>query len=186
MTACAVDPRDYANLARRELTQMLIDGYPVPPEALDDTEYKGVSLGLPGFVEKLTWVKFKKTFHRHPSTGELRGWNMRIHQSPLEDPKWEPIQLANGQPKTFGHYVVRPIDAYRMPLRHVPGVMLDYGLGKNSRLDPTRCLRDPLVALHPGKVDALLGWSYVDCGVGRFGTPSFFLLLRDVPLTHHA
>ena len=43
-----------------------------------------------------------------------------------------------------------------------------------------------IVALVEGSADLLLGWSYVDLGGGLLGTPSFFSLERDGPLTHHA
>jgi hypothetical protein len=181
-----IDPKDLLSIERRELTQMLIDGYPIEPEALDNTEYKGTSLGVPGFVEKLTWKKFKKTFCRDSRTGELRGWNMRIKQSPIDDPNWEATRLRNGEPKTFGHYKVVPIDGYKMPLRSVPGLMLDYGMGGNAPWDFVRLLRDPVVSLHSGNTDLLLGWSYMDMGIGRFGTPSFFSLQRDCALSHTA
>ncbi len=181
-----IDPKDLLGIERRELTQMLIDGYPIEPEALDDTEYKGVSLGVPEFVEKLTWKKFKKTFCRDPETGELRGWNMRIEQSPIDDPSWEPTLLKTGEPKTFGHYRAVDIEGYKMPLRSVPGLMLDYGLGGNAPWDFVRFLRDPIVSLHSGNANLLLGWSYLDFGLGRFGTPSFFSLERDCELSHTA
>ena len=62
--------------------------------------------------------------------------------------------------------------------------MIDYGLGDNPRLDPIRRGRDPLVALEKGSVERLLGWTYLDLGVGRVGTPSYFLLEREGPLSY--
>ena len=54
-------------------------------------------------------------------------------------------------------------------------------------MDPVRRLRDPLVALNPGDPSLLLGWTYLDLGLGlRLGTPSFFSLELDGPLTHSA
>jgi hypothetical protein len=43
-------------------------------------------------------------------------------------------------------------------------------------------MRDPIVALHEGSVDLLLGWSYLDLGFWRMPTPSYFLLEREGPL----
>ena len=43
---------------------------------------------------------------------------------------------------------------------------------------------DPIVAVAPDRVDLLLGWSYVDLGPMSVGTPSFFLLEQEGPLTH--
>ncbi len=178
--------RDLRGLPNRELTQLLLDGYPIPHGALDDTEYFGVSLGLPGWVERLSWVKFMKTFRRDPVSGRLRGWNVRIQQTPLDDPRWEPMRLASGAPKTFGHYEVCPIEAYRTPLSSLRGLMIDYGRGGNARWDPMRLMRDPLVSWRKDSAELLLGWSYVELGATRFGTPSFFTLERGGPLSHDA
>jgi hypothetical protein len=61
--------------------------------------------------------------------------------------------------------------------------MLDYGLGGNPRFDPTSRVRDPIVALEADRVERLLGWTYVDLGAFRTGTPSYFLLEREGPLS---
>jgi hypothetical protein len=37
--------------------------------------------------------------------------------------------------------------------------------------------------VNAGSSDALLGWSYVDLGAWRVGTPSYFTLERDRPLS---
>lgn len=177
--------RDFLDLSRDALKRALAAGHPFDPRELDDQEYRGISLGLPRWVERLTWKKFMKTFHRDPNTGALRGWNVRIEQSPLEDPAWEPMRKG-GEPFTFGHYRVTELAGYRIPAPVEHGVMIDYGLGGNGLLDFTRRVRDPLVAVNPGSSDLLLGWSYVDLGLFRFGTPSFFVLERHGPLSHRA
>jgi hypothetical protein len=66
------------------------------------------------------------------------------------------------------------------------GLLLDYGLGGNGALDPTSLVRDPIVALTPGSADVLLGWTYLDLGFARVGTPSYFLLERHAPLVPDA
>jgi hypothetical protein len=173
--------RDLAAMSRRELMDVLRAGHPIDPHDLDDTEYKGVSLGLPAFVERLTWKTFKKVFHRDAGTGHLRGWNVRIEQN---NPDAYTPKLTNGQPITFGHYRVVPLEGYRMPQPCDHGLMLDYGLGGNAPWDFISRVRDPIVAVNPGDSRLLLGWSYLDLGALRFGTPSFFSLERDIPLTH--
>lgn len=173
---------DLLKMTRAELATALAAGHPVDPRDLDDTEYKGVSLGLPRFVERLTWKTFKKVFHRDPATGGLRGWNVRVTQAGVDGP-YEP-QVRRGEPRTFGHFAVTPMGGYPTPRPCGPGLMLDYGAGGNRPFDPLGLLRDPIVAVTAGCVDLLLGWSYVDLGFARFGTPSFFTLVRDVPLSH--
>jgi len=173
---------DLWRMSRRELKDVLCDGYPIEPDGLDDTEYEGVSLGLPEVVERLTWKKFMKVFHRDPTHGCLRGWNVRIEQNPMSGP-WEP-QRRRGQPVTFGHYRVVSAAGHRMPWRCDQALLIHYGLGGNPRLDPTARMRDPLVAVHPGDNELLLGWSYLDLGRRQVPTPSFFSLQRGGALSH--
>ena len=169
-------------MKRKQLMEVLCAGHPIDPSELDDMEYKGISLGLPRWVEKLSWKKFKKTFHRDPDTGELRGWNVRIEQNAMDEP-WVPMKRGDGL-KTFGHYQVVDPAGYRMPKLDNRGLLIDYGLGDNGRFDPMKRMRDPLVAVNEGSSELLLGWSYVDLGFMRLGTPSFFSLERDIPLSH--
>ena len=177
-------PSRQALLAMRpsELRQALSAGHPVNLSELDDMEYRGIALGLPAWLETLTWKTFRKVFCRDPATGHLRGWNVRVQQDGL-DGAWQPIEVKGG-PKTFGHYRVVPTHGRKVPPGCAQGVLIDYGLGGNGVLDPMRALRDPLVALDEGSAERLLGWSYVDCFGWQLGTPSYFLLERDCPLTH--
>ncbi|MBL0218581.1 MAG: hypothetical protein IPQ07_32475 [Myxococcales bacterium] len=154
-----------------ELRAMLAAGHPIDPSQLDDTTYRGISLGLPAWIERLSWKKFTKAFHRDPRTGCLRGWNLRIEQDGLDRP-WRP-RSRRGVPWTFGHFAV---------VREPGRLMLDYGAGGNRKGDPLNTLRDPLVALHAGSVERLLGWSYLAIGPAKIPTPSYFLLERDAPL----
>lgn len=175
--------RELLDASTRGLRAALEGGHPIPDGALDDMEYRGISLGLPGLVDRLLWKTFAKTFHRDPS-GRLRGWNVRLEQTGIDGEHIH--QTKGGESVTFGHYEVLPAQDYRMPVAARHGLMLDYGRGGNGRLDPTRQVRDPLVALEPGSVDVLLGCTYVDLGLARMRTPSYFLLLRQGPLAHLA
>lgn len=170
---------DYLALSGRGLAAALADGHPVDPGALDDSRYLGISLGLPGVVDRLLWKTFMKTFHRDPA-GHLRGWNVRLEQTGWEG---EPVpKTRRGEPICFGHYrVLTPQRPHRAP----PGsLLLDYGRGGNPALDPTGLLRDPLVAVAPDSVELLLGWTWVDLPGLRLGTPSYFLLRRVGALEH--
>lgn len=157
--------------SRDELRARLAGGHPIDPSRLDDTVYRGISLGLPAWIERLTWKQFAKAFHRDPRTGRLRGWNVRVEQDGLDRP-WRP-RLRGGRPWTFGHFAVT---------QERDRLLLDYGAGGNRRADPLNLLRDPLVALRAGSVELLLGWSYLALGPARVPTPSYFLLERDGPL----
>lgn len=162
-------------MKRRELADLLGRGHPIDPHALDDTAYRGISLGLPRWAERLSWKTFQKTFHRDASTGQLRGWNVRVEQRGLDAASVP--KLRRGAPFTFGHYeVVELPESAPRGLRR--GLLIDYSpeRGLVSRV------RDPIVALHEGSVELLLGWSYVDLGWLRIPTPSYFVLEREGPL----
>ena len=164
-------------MRRRELARVLAGGHAIDPGALADTEYRGISLGLPRWVERLTWKTFQKTFHRDERTGELRGWNVRVEQRGLDAPTTALVR--KGERFTFGHYRVVPLPVVA-PRGIRAGLLIDYSpeRGLMSRM------RDPIVALDEGSVERLLGWSYLDLGPLRVPTPSFFLLEREGPLSH--
>jgi len=169
-------------LSSRNLEGLLCAGHVIDTAALDGRVYRGVSLGLPGWLERLTWKTFQKTFFRDPDTGILRGWNIRLEQRGLDAPS-VPLR-RRGAPHTFGHYEVVNIDPQRSPIPCPQALLIDYGRGGGHPLNPTSRLRDPLVSLHPGRVDRLLGCTYLDLGFTQLRTPSYFLLTDDGPLEH--
>ena len=154
------------------LHRALRAGHAIEEGALDDTEYLGISVGMPRFVERLTWKTFTKTFHRDPETRELRGWNVRMQQTGVEGDAI-PIE-RDGAPFTWGHYRVYA-EARRM--------MIDYGVAGNPFF--VSRMRDPLVAVAPGDPNVLLGVSYFDLGLFRILTPTYFVLVRRGPITHY-
>jgi hypothetical protein len=135
---------------------------------------------LPRFVEALTWKQFKKVFYRDPQSGTLRGHNVRIEQGPLDAP-WKP-RMRRGEPVTFGRYRVVDTAGRHIPRGADGGLLIDYGPDNASFLSGLRFVRDPIVAVNEGDSQLLLGWSYLDLGFTRVGTPSFFSLERDQPL----
>lgn len=172
--------RDLLEAPRSELRRRLAQGHPIDPDMLQGRAYRGVSLGLPHVVERLTWKTFQKTFFRDEQTGALRGWNVRLRQTGIEGPI-EP-KRRRGVPVTFGHYrVVDPAD-HQAPDGCDRGLLIHYGLGDNKRLDPIRWLRDPIVALSAEDSSLLLGYSYLQLGPTRVPTPSYFALLDPGPV----
>jgi len=175
---------DLLRMPLAALRKAIRDGYAIDPEALVDTEYRGTSLGLPAFVDRIAWKTFQKTFHRDPNTGILRGWNVRVEQRGIGA---ESVALQkSGRPVTFGHYHVRSMEGVKPPWPVGPGLLLDYAVAGNPRLDPTSRVKDPIVALQPGDVDLLLGVMWLDLGPLQAPTPSFFALERERPLTYIA
>ncbi len=151
------------HLSPAALAERMASGDPLTPDQLAGRWYRGVSLGLWGWVEKLTWKTFAKTFHRDGDG--LRGWNVRLHQDGLTAPPRP--QTKSDIPIGFGHYIVRD-GGGRADLE------LDYDVPRNG-LDPLRLVRDPLVALTP-QADLLLGRTLLSIGGQRIRTPSFFVL----------
>lgn len=167
---------EFLNMDRRQLAEALEQGHPIDPGALDDSEYRGVSLGLPGWIDRLAWKTFMKVFHRDPDSGHLRGWNVRLEQKGVDGPCVP--KMRGDRPVTFGHFRVVEAADRPMPRPVQQGLLIDYGQGQHPPLDPTRRLRDPVVAVNSGSADLLLGWSYLEFGSIRVGTPSFFTLER--------
>ena len=171
---------DLLRADRRRLREVLASGHAVDPNAIAGWQYRGVSLGLPAWVDRLAWKTFVKAFYRDPGAEVVRGWNVRLRQTGIDGPI-EPLE-RDGRPFTFGHFRVVDPAGYRVPHGADRGLLLDYGLGGNPVLDPTALVRDPIVALDAGDPRLLLGWTYLELGPLRIGTPSFFSLERGDPV----
>ena len=147
---------DLWRMTNEQRLAALVAGHPIDPSALDDSEYRGVSLGLPRVIERLTWQKFRKCFHRDGD--RLRGWNVRLIQNGLEGED-KPME-RRGSPLTFGHYGVVSCEGYTLPENQgrslrCSGLMLDYAMGKNP--PHLKALRDPIVAVNRDDASLLLG-----------------------------
>ena len=167
---------------KAQLRARILGGHPVDPTALEGWAYRGTSLGLPRFVEKLTWKTFQKTFWREPSSGRLLGWNVRLNQDGVDAPSRP--RVRHGEPVTTWHYEVITSTGVPMPGGFDRGLVIDYGRGKNPLLDTIRVTKDPLVAVEPGNSDLLLGVSYLALGGLCLETPTYFLLEREHRLEH--
>lgn len=173
---------DFFALRRDQLAAALAAGHPIEPDALADRTYRGVSLGLPGFVDRLAWKTFAKVFCRDRERGLLRGWNLRLEQTGLDGPIVP--RRRDGHDFHFGHFHVRPSADFALPRALPHSLVLDYGRGGNPRFDPTRAVRDPIVAVNAGSAELLLGWTFLELGAFRVGTPSYFTLEAVGPLVH--
>ncbi len=155
-----------------ELAQALAGGRPLAAATVAGWTYHGTSLGLPAWLERLTWKTFAKAFVREPD-GTVRGWNVRCEQD--DPPTWRP-RTRGGRPVTFGHFQVLATGDH---------LLLDYGRGGNRRGDPTAAVRDPLVALD-AEGHRLLGRSLLAIAGRQVKTPSYFVLERGAPVEHVA
>lgn len=153
---------ELSRLSNAELAELMASTPAFDPGALAGSVYRGVSLGLPAWIERLTWKKFAKAFTHEGD--RLRGWNIRVEQDGLDHP-WRPRRRRAGSPITFGPFAVTTTST---------GVLLDYNVPGGVM----RALRDPLIALDRD-ADLLLGRSLIAIGNRRVPTPSFFTLERD-------
>lgn len=160
-----IAPATLRGRSARELAAVLAAGRPFAPAQLAGWLYRGISLGLPRLVERVSWVKFAKAFVATP-TG-VRGWNLRVAQDALDAP-CRPLRRA-GQPIAFGHFDV---------VARAGAIELDYRAGGGA----LRAVRDPVVALDD-RADVLIGRTLLAVGPLRLPTPSYFVLERDAPLT---
>ncbi len=166
---------DLWRLTRAELAAVLANGHPIDLAALRGP-FRGVSLGLGGFIERLTWKTFRKRFWLDERTAEVVGHNERLLQNGLDSAP-EPQRDAKGRPVTFGPFLVRPLPPDGTPFHCRAGVLLDYG-ARHPAWHPLARMRDPLVAVNEGSTALLLGASYLALGAS-VRTPSYFTLERE-------
>lgn len=60
-------------MSNDDLFALIERGTPLDLEALADTSYTGIDLSMPELFHRLMWKTFRKTFHRAPVSGVLRG-----------------------------------------------------------------------------------------------------------------
>ncbi len=139
------------------------------PDRLAGWEFRGMN--TPAFARLLGIQKFVKGFYKNDA-GQLYGYNMPVVQDGLERP-W--TFTRPGDPKRFGFFRVDVVDAAVRDNAYLEALLLDYGRGGGSELDPTTRLRDYLVRVEPGSDDLLLGKAYVALGPARVPV-SYFVL----------
>jgi hypothetical protein len=174
--------RELLTASRRELRDRIAGGHPVDPRALEGWCYRGISLGLPAALQRLTWRTFQKTFHRDPRSGRLLGWNVRLHQDGDDAPS-RPL-VRDGRPVCVWFYEVIEPRGVPVPRGFDRGLIIDYGRGDNRPWETIRWAKDPLVAVAPGDSDHLLGVSYVAAGRLCIETPTYFALEREHPIDY--
>ena len=168
--------------SRAQLRARIVAGHPVDPAAIEGWAYRGTALGLPRFVERLTWKTFQKTFWRDPASGRLLGWNVRLEQDGLDAPSRP--KTKRGEPVTTWHYEVVAPAGVPAPRGFDRGLIIDYGRGRNPWFDTIRATKDPLVAVEAGNADLLLGVSYLALGGLCIETPTYFVLEREHRVEH--
>jgi hypothetical protein len=148
------------SLPARDLETVLVRGETPAADGLAGWEFRGWN--TPAFARLLGIQEFVKGFFRG-ADGALYGYNRQP-----------------GKDKRFGFYRVDAVDAAARDNAYLHALLLDYGRGGGTALDPTTRLRDYLVRVERGSDDLLLGKAFVALGRARVPV-SYFLLERLRP-----
>ncbi len=172
---------DLMAMNAKALHEVLLRGHPLEPEKLAGRMYVGVDLSLPDIARKILWHTFRKTFTQGDSTGEVRGWNVRMEQHGVDGARI-PMRNRKGKAITFGHYIVRSAEGIDFAGNYKGAHYLDYGSAGNPFMDVARLGFTPLVAVNEGSQDLLLGWEVFRVGPKFLPLPLYWALRYEGPL----
>lgn len=161
--------REVIGLRRPELERVMREGSTPVEENLVDREFRGFN--PPFFARALGFQKFIKGFFRD-SQG-FAGYNLFV-----DNPRGgteRPWTQKRGS-KRHGFYDVLAVQGGRYG-DFPQAVLLNYGSGRNSPLNPESRIRDFLVQVDPSNPDLYLGKAFLDLGVTRVFS-NFFVLER--------
>jgi hypothetical protein len=164
MTSSSERFRDLVGRSAADLDACMRRGGTPDGDRLAGAEYRGANTA--GWTARLRMQQFVKGFERRPD-GRLFGYNRRVPQ----DERWS----APGD--RFAFFEVRAVDPAARDNHYLQALLLDYGAGGGSRLDPARGIRDYLVRIDPGSDDLLLGRAFLALGPLR-PSPTYFVLER--------
>jgi hypothetical protein len=164
MTISSERFRDLVGRSAADLDACMRRGGTPNVERLTGAEYRGANTA--GWTVRLRMQQFVKGFERRDD-GRMFGYNRRVAQ----DDRW----AAPGN--RFAFFEVRDVDPAARDNHYLQALLLDYGAGGGSRLDPARGIRDYLVRVEPGSDDLLLGRAFLALGPLR-PSPTFFVLER--------
>jgi len=161
------------------LHAIIARAHPLDLDALADTSYTGIDLSMPAWFHKLMWRSFRKTFHRDPHTGKLRGWNVRVEQVGWDTPP-PPMRRRDGSAISFGHYEVRDATGLPFPRDWKGAHYLDYRDAGNRAFDfPANAGYCPLVAVNEGSSELLLGWEVFNVKGLQLPLRDYWVLVRE-------
>ncbi len=142
-------------------------------EDLDGWEFRGFN--PPTFAKVLGFQKFAKGFFADGDA--LAGYNLFVRnpRSGSSAP-WQ-LQEDGARGGRHGYYDVTPVQAGSRYDEFPDAMLLDYGSGRNSQLNPESRIRDYLVQVDPQNEDLFLGKAYLDLGLGAVFS-NFFVLER--------
>jgi hypothetical protein len=175
MTTTALASSEYLRIAASggdALEQIMRRGERPDAEALVGWEYRGMNIAF--WASRSPIQKFIKGFYK-ARDGRVMGYNEPVLQNGPER-RWL-AKPNDDDPKRFGFYLVTGVDPTSRDNAYLNALLLDYGRGGNSILDPSRGLRDYLVRVNPGSDELILGKASYAVGPLRPMT-NYFLLER--------
>lgn len=172
---------EMTRMTTAQVVEVFRKGYPIKTEELHNTQYLGIDLTGPALFHKFFWKTFRKTFYRDPSTGILRGWNVKLEQTGWNGPTVAK-KSSKGEELAFGHYHVCSAVGKKFPHHWQGADYLDYGIDGNAFFDVARLGYCPLVAVNEGSTELLLGWEVFKIGGLFVPLTDYWLLKRDGPL----
>lgn len=164
---------ELATSPRERLEDALRRGTRPARAELVGREFDGFN--TPAFTRVLGFQKFIKGFFEDEA-GKLVGYNLFVERprAGITAP-WVPKD-GGGPESRHGFYDVVPVTPGRYG-DYPNAYLLDYGSGRNHRLNPESRIRDFLVQVDPENPTLLLGKAYIDLGVTRVFS-NFFVLSR--------
>ena len=170
--------RTFFELARMKPKQLdAIFDHGITPrfEGLLGSEFRGFN--PPIFARILGFQKFKKGFFLDAGQTvdgpTISGYNVWVRQNWLDDPHL--ATPSEDHPKRHGFYLVGRVDPAGVDNKHPRALLLDYGKGRNAKLNPERVIRDYLVRVDPDNPDLFLGRAYMALGPLRVFSNYFVL-----------
>lgn len=158
-----------------ELEQLMLRGETPDFEAMSGWEYRGRNVAF--WAERAPIRKFIKGFYTD-GAGQGMGYNVPVVQNPDAE-RWI-AKPHDDDPKRFGFYTVKPVDAGSKENAYLQALLLNYSEGGNFPLDPSNVLRDYLVRVVPGSDDLILGKALLALGPARVAS-NYFVLERHRP-----
>ncbi len=173
---------DMLAMNNQQVAEVFKNGFPINYKELHNTQYLGVDLSLPAWVNKILWKTFRKTFYRDEQTGIIRGWNVKLEQTGYSFPTLAKKD-KQGKEFSFGHYHLCSAKGKSFPRGWQGTDYLDYGVAGNPFYDVAGLGYCPIVAVNEGSNDLLLGWEVFKIGPFFIPLNDYWLLKKEGPLT---
>ena len=173
---------DMVTMDKKQVADVFNNGHPIPVNDLPNSQYLGVDLSLPSWVNKILWKTFRKTFYRDEDSGVIRGWNVKLEQTGYGFPTIAKKD-SQGNELAFGHYHVCSAAGKSFPKSWRGADYLDYGVAGNPFYDVAGLGYCPLVAVNEGSADLLLGWEVFKIGSLFIPLNDYWLLKKEGPIT---